>query len=118
MIMAAAGPVALVIGPRFHQNGVEYILPALLLAGVIQIILGLTGMTCLMRFIPHAVMTGFVNAPGSLIFVFLAQSCADCGAVCPDLTDRVVVAALAVTPARWRKKPQATAETVLPAREK
>ncbi|MGG7444826.1 SulP family inorganic anion transporter [Kosakonia oryzendophytica] len=68
MVTAAAGSVALVIGPMVHQNGVEYILPAVLLAGVIQIIFGLTGMARLMRFIPHAVMTGFVNALGILIF--------------------------------------------------
>ncbi|MEQ4451388.1 SulP family inorganic anion transporter [Kosakonia sp. YIM B13605] len=68
MVTAAAGSVALVIGPMVHQNGVEYILPAVLLAGVIQIIFGLSGMSRLMSFIPHAVMTGFVNALGILIF--------------------------------------------------
>ncbi|WP_312688225.1 SulP family inorganic anion transporter [Kosakonia sp.] len=68
MVTAAAGSVALVIGPMVHQNGVEYILPAVLLAGAIQIVFGLTGMARLMRFIPHAVMTGFVNALGILIF--------------------------------------------------
>lgn len=68
MVTAAAGSVALVIGPMVHQNGMEYILPAVLLAGVIQIIFGLSGMSRLMRFIPHAVMTGFVNALGILIF--------------------------------------------------
>ncbi|AIA25301.1 transporter [Kosakonia sacchari] len=68
MVTAAAGSVALVIGPMVHQNGAEYILPAVLLAGVIQILFGLSGMSRLMRFIPHAVMTGFVNALGILIF--------------------------------------------------
>ncbi len=68
MVTAAAGSVALVIGPMVHQHGVEYILPAVLLAGVIQIVFGVTGMSRLMRFIPHAVMTGFVNALGILIF--------------------------------------------------
>ncbi|WP_313123572.1 SulP family inorganic anion transporter [Pseudescherichia sp.] len=68
MVTAAAGSVALVIGPMVHQHGVEYILPAVLLAGVIQIVFGLTGMARLMRFIPHTVMTGFVNALGILIF--------------------------------------------------
>ncbi|MDU4311791.1 MAG: SulP family inorganic anion transporter [Klebsiella michiganensis] len=43
MVTAAAGSVALVIGPMVHQYGVGYILPA-------------------------AVMTGFVNALGILIF--------------------------------------------------
>lgn len=68
MVTAAAGSVALVIGPMVHQHGVEYILPAVLLAGLIQIVFGLAGMARLMRFIPHSVMTGFVNALGILIF--------------------------------------------------
>ena len=68
MVTAAAGSVALVIGPMVHQHGVKYILPAVVLAGVIQIIFGLTRMARLMRFVPQAVMTGFVNALGILIF--------------------------------------------------
>ena len=68
MVTAAAGSVALVIGPMVHQHGVQYILPAVLLAGVIQILFGVLGMARLMRFIPGAVMTGFVNALGILIF--------------------------------------------------
>ncbi|MDU1425928.1 MAG: SulP family inorganic anion transporter, partial [Klebsiella michiganensis] len=68
MVTAAAGSVALVIGPMVHQYGVGYILPAVVLAGVIQILFGVCGMARLMRFIPQAVMTGFVNALGILIF--------------------------------------------------
>ena len=68
MVTAAAGAVALVIGPMVHQHGVQYILPAVVLAGMIQILFGVLGMARLMRFIPTAVMTGFVNALGILIF--------------------------------------------------
>lgn len=68
MVTAAAGSVALVIGPMVHQHGVQYILPAVVLAGMIQILFGVLGMARLMRFIPTAVMTGFVNALGILIF--------------------------------------------------
>ena len=68
MVTAAAGSVALVIGPMVHQHGVQYILPAVVMAGIIQILFGLTRMARLMRFIPAAVMTGFVNALGILIF--------------------------------------------------
>jgi Sulfate permease and related transporters (MFS superfamily) len=68
MVTAAAGSVALVIGPMVHQHGVGYILPAVVMAGVIQILFGVLGMAKLMRFIPQAVMTGFVNALGILIF--------------------------------------------------
>lgn len=68
MVTAAAGSVALVIGPMVHQHGVQYILPAVLMAGIIQILFGVFGMARLMRFIPQSVMTGFVNALGLLIF--------------------------------------------------
>lgn len=68
MVTAAAGSVALVIGPMVHAHGVEYILPAVVLGGVIQILFGLAGMARMMRYIPRSVMIGFVNALGVLIF--------------------------------------------------
>ena len=68
MVTAAAGSVALVIGPMVHQHGVAYILPAVVMAGVIQILFAVCGMAKLMRFIPASVMSGFVNALGILIF--------------------------------------------------
>lgn len=68
MVSAAAGSVALVIGPMVRLHGINYILPAVVLAGILQIIFGLSGMTRMMRYIPRSVMTGFVNALGILIF--------------------------------------------------
>ncbi|WP_459076811.1 SulP family inorganic anion transporter [Frondihabitans cladoniiphilus] len=68
VITAAAGSVALVIAPLVHAHGVQYLLPTVILAGVIQIVFGLAGLARLMRFIPRSVMTGFVNALGVLIF--------------------------------------------------
>ena len=68
MVTAAAGSVALVIGPMVHLHGVEYILPAVVLGGVIQILFGLAGLARMMRYIPRSVMLGFVNALGVLIF--------------------------------------------------
>ncbi|MET0353569.1 MAG: SulP family inorganic anion transporter, partial [Plantibacter flavus] len=69
MITAAAGAVALVVAPLVKEHGVEYLLPAVILAGLIQIVFGVTGLSRLMRFIPRSVMIGFVNALGILIFV-------------------------------------------------
>nr|WP_223821225.1 SulP family inorganic anion transporter [Pantoea sp. B_10] len=51
-----------------HAHGVEYILPAVILGGLIQIIFGLAGLSRMMRYIPRSVMIGFVNALGILIF--------------------------------------------------
>ncbi|QKJ86700.1 SulP family inorganic anion transporter [Paramixta manurensis] len=68
MVTAAAGSVALVIGPMVHAHGVAYILPAVVLAGLIQIVFGLAGLARMMRYIPRSVMLGFVNALGILIF--------------------------------------------------
>ena len=68
MITAAAGSVALVIAPLVHSSGVRYVLPAMILAGLIQVVFGLAGLARLMRFIPRSVMIGFVNALGILIF--------------------------------------------------
>lgn len=68
MVTAAAGSVALVIGPMVKLHGVGYILPTILLAGIIQIAFGFAGLARLTRFIPRSVMIGFVNALGILIF--------------------------------------------------
>lgn len=69
MITAAAGSIALVIGPMVKLHGVEYILPTIVLSGVLQIAFGLMGLSRLTRFIPRSVMIGFVNSLGLLIFV-------------------------------------------------
>jgi SulP family sulfate permease len=68
MVTAAAGSIALVIGPMVKPHGVGYILPTIILAGIIQIVFGLAGLARLMRFVPRSVMIGFVNALGILIF--------------------------------------------------
>lgn len=71
MISAAAGAVALVIAPLSHEYGLDYVVAAVLLAGLLQILLAAAGVAKLMRFIPRSVMVGFVNALG--IMMFLAQ---------------------------------------------
>jgi len=68
MVTAAAGSVALVIGPTVRAHGVEYLLPVVVLAGLVQIAFGLLGLARTVRFIPRSVMSGFVNALGILIF--------------------------------------------------
>ncbi|WP_372469978.1 SulP family inorganic anion transporter [Cellulosimicrobium marinum] len=68
MISAATGAVALVVAPVVREHGVEYLVATVILAGVIQVVLGLLGVARLMRFIPRSVMVGFVNALAILIF--------------------------------------------------
>lgn len=69
MISAATGAVALVIAPLVHQYGLQYLIATVILAGALQIILGLLGVAKLMRFVPRSVMVGFVNALAILIFI-------------------------------------------------
>ena len=71
MISAATGAMALVVVSLVADHGVEYLLAATILAGAIQVVLGLLGVAKLMRFVPRSVMTGFVNALA--ILIFLAQ---------------------------------------------
>jgi sulfate permease, SulP family len=68
MVTAAAGSIALVIGPMVKLHGVGYILPTIVIAGAVQIAFGVAGLARLMRFVPRSVMIGFVNALGILIF--------------------------------------------------
>lgn len=71
MISAATGAMALVVVSLVKDHGVEYLLAATILAGLIQVTLGALGASKLMRFVPRSVMTGFVNALA--ILIFLAQ---------------------------------------------
>src|SRR6478736_173621 len=69
MISAATGAVALVVAPLVRSHGLDYLIAAVILAGIFQIILGLSSVAKLMRFIPRSVMVGFVNALAILIFL-------------------------------------------------
>ncbi|MFC4334247.1 SulP family inorganic anion transporter [Salininema proteolyticum] len=71
MISAATGAMALVVAPLVASHGVGYMIAATLLAGVIQVVLALTGVAKLMRYIPRSVFVGFINALA--ILIFLAQ---------------------------------------------
>ena len=71
MISAATGAMALVVVSLVRDHGVEYLLAATVLAGIIQVTLGALGAAKLMRFVPRSVMTGFVNALA--ILILLAQ---------------------------------------------
>ncbi|MFD3651632.1 SulP family inorganic anion transporter [Streptomyces cyaneofuscatus] len=69
MISAATGAMALVIAPLNHEYGLGYLIAAVILGGLIQIVLGALGVAKLMRFVPRSVMVGFVNALAILIFM-------------------------------------------------
>lgn len=68
MVTAAAGSVALVIGPMVRAHGVGYVLPVVILAGIVQVAFGAFDLARIMRYVPRSVMIGFVNALGILIF--------------------------------------------------
>ncbi len=68
MISAATGAVALVIAPLVREHGLDHLLATVVLAGVLQVVLGVLGVAKLMRFVPRSVMVGFVNALAILIF--------------------------------------------------
>ncbi|BBZ62476.1 SulP family inorganic anion transporter [Mycolicibacterium monacense] len=69
MISAATGAVALVVAPLVRSHGLDYLIAAVILAGILQLVLGGLGVARLMRFVPRSVMVGFVNALAILIFV-------------------------------------------------
>ncbi|MFD3518066.1 SulP family inorganic anion transporter [Streptomyces sp. NPDC058657] len=77
MISAATGAVALVVAPLNKEYGLGYLVAAVILGGIMQVVLGALGVARLMRFVPRSVMVGFVNALA--ILVFMGQF--------PELTD-------------------------------
>jgi len=69
MISAATGAMALLMVTLVKQHGLEYLLAATLLTGVLQIAAGYLKLGSLMRFVSKSVVTGFVNALAILIFM-------------------------------------------------
>lgn len=69
MISAATGAMALLMVTLVKEHGLEYLLAATLLTGVLQIIMGMLKLGDLMRFVSRSVVTGFVNALAILIFM-------------------------------------------------
>lgn len=68
MISAATGAMALLMTPLVKAHGLEYLLATTLLTGLLQILWGWLKLANQMRFVPQAVMIGFVNALAILIF--------------------------------------------------
>ncbi|KQT49834.1 sulfate transporter [Devosia sp. Leaf420] len=69
MISAATAATAVLFGTLVREHGLQYLLAATILAGVIQIGLGWLRIGSVMRFVSRSVMTGFVNALAILIFM-------------------------------------------------
>lgn len=69
MISAATGAMALLMVVLVKEHGLQYLLAATLLTGVLQILAGVLRLGSLMRFVSRSVVTGFVNALAILIFI-------------------------------------------------
>ena len=69
MISAATGAMAIVIVSLVKDHGLQYLLAATILTGIFQIILGYLKIARFMKFIPNAVMLGFVNSLAILVFI-------------------------------------------------
>ncbi|MAZ44340.1 MAG: sodium-independent anion transporter [Legionellales bacterium] len=69
MISAATGAMALLMVTLVKDYGLQYLLAATLLTGVLQILAGFLRLGELMRFVSRSVVTGFVNALALLIFM-------------------------------------------------
>ncbi|WP_204955613.1 SulP family inorganic anion transporter [Metabacillus crassostreae] len=73
MISAATGAMALLFIDLVKDHGLEYLLAATILTGILQILFGIFKLSRYMKFIPRSVMVGFVNALAILIFTSQLQ---------------------------------------------
>lgn len=69
MISAATGAMALLMVTLVKEHGLQYLLAATVLTGILQIVAGWLRLGTLMRFVSRSVVTGFVNALAILIFM-------------------------------------------------
>ncbi|MGD9919478.1 MAG: SulP family inorganic anion transporter [Paenirhodobacter sp.] len=94
MISAATAATAVLMGTLVREHGLQYLLAATVLAGVIQLAAGALNLGQIMRFVSKSVMTGFVNALA--ILIFLAQLPELDPRHVPPVTYALVALALAV----------------------
>ncbi len=69
MISAATGAMALLMVTLVKEHGLDYLFAATVLTGMIQWLMGAMKLGRFITFVPHSVMTGFVNALAILIFM-------------------------------------------------
>ncbi|WP_201508805.1 SulP family inorganic anion transporter [Psychrobacter alimentarius] len=69
MISAATGAMALLMVTLVKEHGLQYLLAASVLTGVIQIIFGFLRLGNLMKYVSQSVVLGFINALAILIFM-------------------------------------------------
>ncbi len=69
MISAATGAMALLMVTLVKEHGLQYLMAATLLTGVLQILAGYLKLGSLMSFVARHVVIGFVNALAILIFM-------------------------------------------------
>ncbi|UOE92096.1 SulP family inorganic anion transporter [Alkalihalobacillus sp. LMS39] len=77
MISAATGAMALLMITLVADHGLQYLLAATVLCGILQILFGVLKLARYMKFIPRSVMVGFVNALAILIFTSQLQHFVD-----------------------------------------
>ena len=68
LVSGAAGAIALLVVYLVKDYGVEYLFAATILMGIIQVVFGLCRLGRLIKYVPRAVMVGFVNALAILMF--------------------------------------------------
>ncbi|ARV62881.1 sodium-independent anion transporter [Nostocales cyanobacterium HT-58-2] len=69
LISAATGAMALLLTTVVKQHGLEYLFATTILTGVIQFIIGWLKLGRQIKYVPRAVMMGFLNALAILIFM-------------------------------------------------
>ena len=69
MISSATGAMALLLITLVKDHGLQYLLAASALTGVLQLAAGYLKLGSLMRYVSRSVVTGFVNALAILIFM-------------------------------------------------
>ncbi|GLB51815.1 sodium-independent anion transporter [Neptunitalea chrysea] len=71
LISGGAGATVVVLIALMKSNGLEYVFGAIIVAGIIQIAVGLFKLGKFIRLVPQSVMYGFVN--GLAIIIFMSQ---------------------------------------------
>lgn len=71
MISGITGPSAIVIASIMHalNNDINAVLMIIFIAGILQMLLALTKLTDIVKYVPYPVISGFMNGVGTIIII-------------------------------------------------
>ena len=88
LVSGITGPVTIVIASIMHalHADIPTVILTILMAGILQIILGLTSLGTIVKYVPYPVISGFMNGIGTIIIIMQINPLMGCPVMSNTIT--------------------------------